>query len=474
MKKSVFASSSHRRLILGLTLILGVSLGAGCSEDGESETAAATEPDSGVTVAADSGQDALGQEPPCDPSERPVVFVHGFMGSGDTWTNHAQRLSSNGYCDEHIVAFDWNTLDQAEDATTARVAELDLQIDAVLELTGAAQVDLVGHSAGGGLSYSYLTDSERAAKVAHYVHVGSFLNESPAGPEGAVPMLNLWSSADLVIEEKGDIPGAENVDLVTDDHYAVATSEAAFIALYTFLHDGMAPAVTTPTPQARVTVSGRAVTFAENQLFDGVIRLDALDPATGLISPDGFDGQQVLTIGEDGSWGPVEVPSGFALQLTADGNDPAMRDVTYVVAPPERTNPLMYVRAFPSAASLVGLLIDAIPTSADQAIVIFFCRDRAMVAGEDSLTLNGMELLTEDIAPVEQSTIAIFGYDANEDGQSSLESSPLFQSFPFLAGVDVSVSAGSGEVIEVVFNGKSYRASARVSETEGPLVFVLE
>ena len=78
------------------------------------------------------------------------------------------------------------------------------------------------------------------------------------------------------------------------------------------------------------------------------------------------------------------------------------------------------------------------------------------------------------IAPVEQSTIAIFGYDANEDGQSSLESSPLFQSFPFLAGVDVSVSAGSGEVIEVVFNGKSYRASARASETEGPLVFVLE
>ena len=98
------------------------------------------------------------------------MFLHGFLGSGDTWTNHAMRLSSNGYCDEHIVAFDWNTLDQAESAGADRVVELDARINQVLSLTGASQVDLVGHSAGGGLSYSYLEDADRAAKVAHYVH----------------------------------------------------------------------------------------------------------------------------------------------------------------------------------------------------------------------------------------------------------------------------------------------------------------
>jgi hypothetical protein len=135
---------------------------------------------------------------------------------------------------------------------------------------------------------------------------------------------------------------------------------------------------------------------------------------------------------------------------------------------------LMYVRAFPSANSLVGLLIDAIPTSDDQAVVIFFCRNRAMVAGEDSLTLNGMELLTQDVAPIEQSTIAIFGYDGDGDGESSLESASLFESLPFLAGIDVSVPAGSGEMIEVVYNGQRYRALSRVSETQGPLVFILE
>ena len=460
---------------LAIVGLLAFGMSAACADDSDPAPVSDVAAEASDTVAtSDTEAQVFEVEEPCDPDERPVVFVHGLLGSGDTWANHAMRLSSNGYCPEHIVAFDWNTLDQAEDATTARVAELDAAIDATLAATGAAQVDLVGHSAGGGLSYSYLADEARATKVARYVHVGSFTNAEPAGPEGAVPMLNLWSSADLVIEEKGDIEGAENVDLVTDDHYAVATSEASFIALYSFLHDGQAPEVTVPRPQETVEVSGKALTFAENQLFDGAVRLDALDPETGLVSENGFAEQQTLSIAEDGSWGPIEVPRGLPLQFTADGSDPAMSDVTYVLAPQERTNPLVYVRAFPSAASLVGLLIDAIPTSSDKAVVIFFCRDRAMVAGQDSLTLNGMELLTEAIAPVEQSTIAIFGYDGDGDGESSLKSEVLFESLPFLAGIDVSVPAGSGEVVEVVFNGQTYRAASRASETEGPLVFVLE
>lgn len=459
--------------LLTAMMLAALLSGGACSDDGETTAASGA----GLVDSVDSANDpndVAEAAPPCDPSERPILFVHGFMGSGDTWANHAMRLSSNGYCPEHIAAFDWNTLDQAEDATVERVAELDARIDDLLAGTGATQVDLVGHSAGGGLSYSYLEDPDRAAKVAHYVHVGSFLNEAPAGPHGAVPMLNLWSSADLVIEDKGDIVGAENVDLVTDDHYAVATSAAAFEALYSFLHDGQAPAVSEPTPRGPVEISGMALTFAENQRFEGVVRLDILDPQTGRTSAEGLAEQTVLSIAEDGRWGPVEVPTGLALQLTADGADPAMQDVTYIMAPPTRSNPLMYVRAFPSADSLVGMLIDAIPTSADQAIVIFFCRNRAMVAGEDTLTLNGMELLTEAVAPLEESTIAIFGYDTDEDGQSSLESAALFKSLPFLAGIDVSVAAGSGEMVEAVFNGATYRAGARVSETQGPLVFILE
>ena len=455
---SLWGIFSRRAALVGLSALIALSVGLACS-DGDSDGGSA---------------DALVSDASCDPSERPILFLHGFLGSGDTWTNHAMRLSSNGYCDEHIVAFDWNTLDQAEDAGEVQLAKLDARIDALLIATGASQVDLVGHSAGGGLSYSYLEDADRAAKVAHYVHIGSFTNEAPAGPEGAVPMLNLWSSADLVIQEQGDIPGASNVDVVVDDHYAVATSEDSFNALYSFLHEGQPPETLSPTEGGPIEVSGKALTFAENQLFDGVVRLDTLDPETGLVATDGFDEQRVLPISADGAWGPVEVPAGYSLQLTADGDDPEMMDVTYVVAPPARSNPLLYVRAFPSAASLVGLLIDAIPTSKDQAVVVFFCRDRAMVAGQDSLTLNGMELLTQDVAPVEQSTIAIFGYDVDGDGESGLGSDALFQSLPFLAGIDVSVPAGAGEVVEVVYNGQTYRARSRASEPEGPLVFILE
>jgi len=34
----------------------------------------------------------------CDDSHAPVVFVHGFLGSGDTWAPQVQRFASNGLC----------------------------------------------------------------------------------------------------------------------------------------------------------------------------------------------------------------------------------------------------------------------------------------------------------------------------------------------------------------------------------------
>src|SRR5690606_10336686 len=33
----------------------------------------------------------------CDPSLRPIVFVHGFLASGDTVANHAMRFAANGH-----------------------------------------------------------------------------------------------------------------------------------------------------------------------------------------------------------------------------------------------------------------------------------------------------------------------------------------------------------------------------------------
>ena len=82
---------------------------------------------------------------PCDNKAAPVVFVHGFLGSGDTWAPQVQRFVSNGVCHDRFFAFDWNS-------TGGGAADLLLEkfIDSVLVLTGAEKVHLAGHSAGGG------------------------------------------------------------------------------------------------------------------------------------------------------------------------------------------------------------------------------------------------------------------------------------------------------------------------------------
>ena len=88
-----------------------------------------------------------------------------------------QRFASNGHCQDRYFAFDWNSL-----AAAGADALLDKFIDSVRNVTGADKVHLVGHSAGGGRGYSYLSDPLRAAKVISYAHVGSNVQTGPAGP----------------------------------------------------------------------------------------------------------------------------------------------------------------------------------------------------------------------------------------------------------------------------------------------------
>ena len=79
-----------------------------------------------------------------------------------------------------------------------------------------------------------------------------------------------------------------------------------------------------------------------------------------------------------------------------------------------------------------------------------------MIANRDSLTINGQELLTEDRANPEDNIIAMFHYDANQDGIEGDDPSQ-FSAFPFMAATD-NVFSTSNESVEVSFNGKAIRA----------------
>ncbi|MBK8704468.1 MAG: alpha/beta fold hydrolase [Saprospiraceae bacterium] len=213
------------------------------------------------TIACKNDDDDGGMPiaPACDSTLTPIVFVHGFLASGDTYAAQFQRFESNDYCTGRLFAFDWNTLGTQD----AAVQQLNVFIDNVLASTGSTKVNLVGHSAGGGLGYNYLSDASRAAKVGLYAHLGSGPQPGPAGPNGSVPTLNVWSDGDKVVQGN-NIPGATNVQLPNLDHYQVATGTATFEALFKFFNADQLPATTDIKPDDNVVLEGRVVTLGEN------------------------------------------------------------------------------------------------------------------------------------------------------------------------------------------------------------------
>jgi len=97
----------------------------------------------------------------------PVVLVHGTFGNmTDSWQALAPLLADNGYC---VFALDYggsagNPI-QGYGPIETSAAQLAAFVDRVLAATGAAKVDLVGHSQGGMMPRYYLRFLGGASKV---------------------------------------------------------------------------------------------------------------------------------------------------------------------------------------------------------------------------------------------------------------------------------------------------------------------
>jgi pimeloyl-ACP methyl ester carboxylesterase len=421
--------------------------------------------------AALSDPDVMGlEEKECDSSLPPIVAAHGYLAAGDTYGQHALRFEANGHCPDAFYVFDWNSLDTSID----HASDLDMRVDQALEEWESSQVILMGHSAGGGLGYVYLEDPERAAKVLSYVHIGSYTEEGPAGAEGEVPTLNLYSANDMAIEDQGDIPGATNIKLDSEDHYEVATSEASFEAIYTFIHEGVAPETLSPALDDEITVSGRVVTFGENNPVEGVLSVFPIAADTGarvaqapIYSTD---------IPLDGAFESVALDGSLWHEFLIDDETEGSRPIHYYQPPMAYSHPLLYLRTLPPAGSgsIVGLLTSILPFNDEHALMVVFSSNRAMTAGEDSLTINGTEVLNQETAPAENTTIAIFFYDDNNNGESEESAIALFGGFPFISGVDFAFPAGAEHSIEVNLNGRTVVIPAWPSESAGASVVVFD
>ncbi|MGA5135242.1 esterase/lipase family protein [Streptomyces olivoreticuli] len=114
----------------------------------------------------------------CEPTAAhpyPVVLVHGtFENAFDNWSGLAPVLRDAGYC---VFALNYgetkpHALMKAVGPVPVSAGELAAYVDKVLAATGAAKVDLVGHSQGGGLMPQwYLRFDGGAAKVHRLVGI---------------------------------------------------------------------------------------------------------------------------------------------------------------------------------------------------------------------------------------------------------------------------------------------------------------
>lgn len=419
-------------------------------------------PDVSTTADAPAAPSDTGSLP-CDANRRPIVLAHGFLASGDTFTAHFRRFVANGYCADRLFAFDWNTLSQDGNEQL-----LDAFVDRVLADTGAAQIDLGGHSAGGGLGYRYLAAPARAAKVAHYAHIASSPQSGPAG----AATLNVWSDGDTAVAGR-DIPGATNVSLSGQDHYETATSPESFTALYSFFMDGEAPETTDWPNEAAPIVGGRVLSLGENIVPSGAaVAAYETDPATGTrlrAEPDA-----TWTVGDDGRWGPLSVTAGGTYELVVTPTGGEAIPVHYYREATHASSDLVYLRTLPDADSLAGALLASVPFGDDHAVMISFTSSQAVVAGRDTMTVGDLNVATEALASADQTTIALFMWDDDGDGETDGDPISTFSLFPFLNGVDAYFSADPAKTIPLTFNGRVLNVRTWPSGTHGAVVAVFD
>jgi len=390
--------------------------------------------------------DVVVSDETCDKSLRPIVFVHGTLGSGDQFAHPAMLFGSNGYCQDRIVAVEYNSVDLLNPNRDIGPA-IDAVVDEILAKTGQTQVELVGHSQGTGHCVAYLEDPARAAKVAHYINI-SGRTTIPVG----VKALSLSSTNDLG-GETHHAPGAELEVTMTmgEDHVDIASSPSAFVEMYRYLM-GRDPQYTdVQCGDEQVTIEGLAETLGDNiPVTDGRIEVYEMGD-----SPR-ERGAPILTITPQagGRAAPFTLQRGRQYEFKAiDGQDKLIGHVYF--APFKRSNRLVRFVSFSSNPLVSGVSTDPLKRGPHHVtIVARFLRGSFRRDLGQTLTINGAEILTDQVAGRETTTVGLFMSDQDEDGQTDLGVS---YSFPFLFATDVFVDAREPAWIDLVTNGTTMK-----------------
>jgi hypothetical protein len=366
-------------------------------------------------------------------SIHPMVFVHGFSGSGGQFESQKLRFTENGYPDDYVRVFEYDSTFSLESPADVQ-ARLDSLIAQVKQETGRSQVDLLGHSLGTAISQTYLNSSPaHAANVAHYVNIDG---AQAASPPGGVPTLAIWAGRGTPGRSIG---GATNVTVPNQTHVQSATSPQSFAEMFRFF-TGREPRTTDIVPQhGKITIAGRAVLFPQNV---GVPAGTSLTIWRVKGSNGRRIGHPVATpaLAADGSWGPVKVRSGKRYEFVLEQQGQFHH---FFYEPFRRSDHLIRL-----LTNVPGTSFDLILSRSQNHVDLIMVRYKELWGDQgsqnDVLTVNGTNVINAATSPISHLTNAMFAFDQGSDGVSDVSSPiPVFFGIPFLSAVDLFIPASS-------------------------------
>ncbi|MCX8020672.1 MAG: alpha/beta fold hydrolase [Chitinophagaceae bacterium] len=385
----------------------------------------------------------------CDTSVPPVIFIHGFLAGGDTWAHPVRKFSEAGFCAERFFVYDWNSL-----AGTSKDQQRLLKefIDQVLLRTSSKQVVLVGHSAGGALARNYLSSEENSKNVSHYIHIGSrrWENEFSWFPNSRC--MNIYSDADQIAGKgAGEIPGAVNINLITKDHYEVATSDETWNAILQFLKLKIPPDRHKEPNSEKPLIGGKAVMLGENIPVRGaIIKVWNVDSKTGRRKKK--KPENIFVTDSLGQWGPFETNRSDNYELEFIPSDTGQRTISYFIGKVKYTNTLLYLRGFPKS-NMMNMMLKQIPSRRNESAILIYSSRKAIIAGRDTLKVNDIPVSTFELTPSGRNIISFFIFD-DGDGISSGKTIKSFGNFPFITAADIHLPAKKKAVHRIYFNGE--------------------
>jgi pimeloyl-ACP methyl ester carboxylesterase len=348
----------------------------------------------------------------------PIVFVHGYLGSGEQYRTQAQRFASNGWPEDQIVSIDYSGLNPPN---------LDAFINQTMQRFNTQQVYVAAHSLGTAVMLSYLLNPLSSAKVRAYAAldgVGAFC---------------LWGTRCTSITAAS----------MGQSHVEASSSPQSFQRQYQHF-TGQAPATTNITPvTGPIRLGGKAISFSENTPVSGVNRGEVwnIDQNTGL--RQGSSPVATFNIAADGSFGPVQVPSG---------------SVRYEIAVPVPNAGTLHFYYQPFLRSSLGIRLLLVhpthPTYTNSnrganhsvAVVVRYrefwagnaaARDQLLVSTSSSAGNQPARNVFEGLTGNNFAGVHVHD-DRATPGQTTLANLPYFSTQAFQAGRDVYMPAAGG------------------------------